>query len=164
MGKGAFEARLTDENNGSLGLFLKELYEPEARSLPALSRSDLELVSELTNDRDSQPALGEGLSADRQLVIDGETLPVIAHLDDETVRMKLVHDLDGTFPAVAIGVPNRVRARLRDRELEIAECFVVEGTQVRDAAESEPDERDVLGLRGDGEAHAAGVAVRTSCR
>jgi hypothetical protein len=160
----SLRVRPTDENNGSLGLFLEELYEPKARSLPALSRSDLELVGELANDRDSQPALGDGLRCDRQLVIDGETLPVIAHLDDETVRMKLVQDLDGTFPAVAIGVPNRVRAGLRDRELEIAECFVVEWTQVRDAAESQPDERDELGLRGDGEAHAAGVAVRTSCR
>jgi hypothetical protein len=101
----SLRVRPTAENNGSLGLFLKELYEPEARSLPALSRR-----------------------GNRQLVIDGETLPVIAHLDDETVRMKLVHDLDGTFPAVAIGVPNRVRAGLGDRELEIAECFVVEGT------------------------------------
>jgi hypothetical protein len=105
----SLRVRPTAENNGSLGLFLKELYEPEARSLPALSRSDLELVGELTDDRDSQPALGEGRRGNRQLAIDGETLPVIAHLDDETVRMKLVHDLDGTFPAVAIGVPNRVR-------------------------------------------------------
>jgi hypothetical protein len=56
---------------------------------------------------------------------------------------QLVGDLD--LPAVVgIGMADRVRAGLRDRELQVGERLLGERAQARQAGEGEPAQRDVL--------------------
>ena len=74
-------------------------------------------------------------------------------LDDEPVGVQLVHDLDEPG-AVAVGMPDGVRARLGQRELQVAEHLRRErlGAQPRDPGQGEPPEGDVLGLGRDRQA------------
>ena len=67
-------------------------------------------------------------------------------------------------PPVLVGVADRVRAGLRQRELQVGDDLRLESPGARDAREREPAERDVLGARRDGEgddavAVLAGVAI-----
>src|SRR6478735_762452 len=97
------------------------LDEAEARAaLGALA--DLELVGERLDDRDPEAALGELVVIERAARVDRriESLALVDDLDDEPVLVELVDDLDGAF-AVSVGMPDGVRARLRQRELQVAE-------------------------------------------
>jgi hypothetical protein len=81
-------------------------------------------------------------------MLEVETRAVVENFDDQPVGAELVGDLHRPFP-VGVAVPHRVRARLRHRELEIAERLLVERAQSREATQCEADERDVFRLRGD---------------
>jgi len=76
--------------------------------------------------------------------------------------MELVDDVDRPQATVSIGVPNGVRAGLRDGQLEIAERLLVERLKAREAAEREANERDVLGLRGNRQLDGARTAVEAA--
>src|SRR5712692_3208698 len=90
------------------------LHEPEPRS-SAFTRPNLELVCDGADDGDAQSTLAElcGRALGR---IGLEALALVADLDLERAGGQLVRDLDVPV-LVRIGVADRVRARLGDREL-----------------------------------------------
>src|SRR4029453_2641660 len=143
---------------------LDELYEPEARTLPVHSGAGLELVRSPADARDAEAALVEHLFRHRRRFGERETLAVVGHLDDEPVGMKLVDDLDRSFAAAAVCVPDGCRACLGHRELEIAERLVREAPEVRKPAEREADQHDVFGLGRNRQPDDSFAAVDSRCR
>ena len=87
-------------------------------------------------------------------------LPSGIDLDDETVGMELIDDVDRAFASVSIRMANGVRACLGHGQLQIAENLLGERTEVRKAAQGEADQRDVLGLRRNRQLDGADTAVR----
>src|ERR671910_903085 len=140
-------------------LCLDELYEPEPRSLPALSRSELELVRELANDRDPETTFVEPILTDKCRFGDREPRAVVAHLDDEPVGMELVDDLDRALAPVTVGVPDRVGARLGNGEFETAQCLVRNPPRLGEPAQREPYQGDVFRLGGDRQADGGSATV-----
>ena len=104
-----------------------------------------------------EPALAQpvGLGS---LVAD-EAFPLVDDLDGDVLVAELVHDLNAALAPGLVRMPDRVRACLRERELEVVERLVRDVAQVRDSGQGEPAERDVLRLRGDGQSHGAGSVV-----
>ena len=64
------------------------------------------------------------------------------------VGLEPVDDLDRPV-AVAVRVPDRVRARLGDGELEVGQRLLRERPHAREPGEREPGQRDELRLRRD---------------
>src|SRR5207244_7846407 len=119
--------------NGIGGL-RQELDEPEAGPL-AVALAKLELVRERLDDRDSEAALDEVvLPGLRRPML--EAVAVVRDLDREPVGLQLVEDLD-VSPVLGIGVTDGVRARLRERELQVGKGFVGELANVREAGQRE---------------------------
>ena len=75
-----------------------------------------------------------------------EALAVVVHLDHEPVAVQLVGDLDRAL-ALAVRVPDGVRRRLGERELEVGHELLGDRPQAREPRQREPAERDVLGAR-----------------
>src|SRR5437764_3702612 len=113
------------ENNELVGEELRET-QPGAPAVGTFA--DLELVGERPDDRDPEPTFGQLLRS-----LDGLSLPeagaAVGDLDDEPVRPELVDDLDEACSAVAVGVADRVRARLGQSQLEVAERLVGDWAQ-----------------------------------
>ena len=87
---------------------------------------------------------------------------VVGDLDDQPVVAELEADLDVPV-AVAVGVADRVRARLGERELQVGERLVRERPDAREPGEGEPRERDVLRLRRDRQPDGPAVVGRCAC-
>ena len=75
-----------------------------------------------------------------------EARAVVGDLDDQPVVPELEADRDVAL-VIAVGVPDRVRARLRQRQLQVGERLVRERADAGEAGESEPGQRDVFRLR-----------------
>jgi hypothetical protein len=60
-----------------------------------------------------------------------------------------VADLDDALAVLVVGMANGVRARLRERQLEIGDDVVGEAPCAREARQRKPAEGDVLGASGD---------------
>src|SRR5919204_2773641 len=137
--------------------FGQELHEPQTRAVAAVSRPRLELVRDRLDDGDAEPALDEIVAFGRRTRL-AEALPVVRDLDRDAVVVQLVEDLDRSLD-VAVGVPHGVRARLRQRELEVGQRLLAEGTKPRQARQGKPAERDVLGLGRDGQSNCARLGL-----
>ena len=89
-----------------------------------------------------------------------EALALVDDHDDEPVGVELVGDLDRAL-AARVGVPDRVRAGLGQRELQVAEHLLAErlGAQACDPGQGEAAERDVLGLRRNREPDRLGLSA-----
>src|SRR5919201_868516 len=129
--------------------FGQQLHEAQPRAVAAVARPRLELVCDRLDDGDPEPALDEIVARSTRRARVAEALALVRDLDRDPVLVQLVDDLDRTL-ARAVGVPNRVRARLRQRELEVGERLLAERTKPGQAGEGEPTQRDVLGFRRDG--------------
>src|SRR5438067_3396197 len=92
----------------------QELHEPQTRAVTAVARPRLELVRDRLDDGDPEPALDE-IVARSCRARTAEALALVRDLDCDPVLVQLVDDLDRTL-ALAVGVPNRVRAGLRQSE------------------------------------------------
>src|SRR5207247_6069839 len=68
-------------------------------------------------------------------------------------------DLDVALEAVLVGMAHRVRAGLGQRELQVVERLVRDRAHAGDGRQSEPPERDVLGLRRNRQPHRAAYLV-----
>src|SRR5437588_622428 len=104
--------------------------EPQPRSSSTGLRSDLDLVGDRADDRDSEPSLREpgGVGARVGRV---EALAVVGHLDHETIGEQLEDDLDHAGVLFTVGVPDRIGRRLGERKLEIGDELVRKGAQPR---------------------------------
>src|SRR5262249_51881613 len=139
------------------------LDEPQPRAA-AVGPADLELVGERLDDRDPEAALLEVvrlLAGTHAVVL--EPLAGVRHFDDESIVVQLVENLDHTLAAV-VGVTDRVRARLRKRELEIGEHVLGESAQPREPRQCEAAQRDVLRLCRYAQPHSNCVALATCHR
>src|SRR5215210_7206227 len=116
------------ENSPEIGLLGEELDEAKPRAA-ALALSDLDLVGERADDRDAEPALGQLLAVAGRLA-KLEAAAGVADLDREPVALQLVDDVDAA-ETFAVGVLDRVRAGLGQRELEVVERLVGERTHAR---------------------------------
>ena len=118
-------------------------------------RDPLPLVRDGPDDRDSQTSLDERV----RVAGDGGIEPAarVGDLDHEAVGIQLEEDLDGTV-GVRVGVPDGVRARLGERELEVGERLVLERTKPCQPGQRQPPERDVFRLGRDGESNGPRLA------
>src|SRR5919201_971480 len=121
--------------------FGQQLHEAQARAVTAVARPRLELVCDRLDDGDPEPALDEIVARSRCARV-AEAFALVRDLDRDPVLVQLVDDLDRTL-ARAVGMPNRVRARLRQRELEVGDRLLAQWTQPRQARQGEPPQRDV---------------------
>src|SRR4051812_638235 len=131
------------------GLARELLDEAEAGPASVLPRPDLELVRDRADDRDPEAALAQTVLAPLAPTRI-ETAALVRDDDRESVLGKRVRDLDVPL-RVRVRVPDRVRARLRERKLEVGERLVAERPQTRQTGQGKPTEGDVLRLRGDGQ-------------
>ena len=76
--------------------------------------------------------------------------------------MELVQGLDDALAAL-VRVADRVRARLGERELQVAEHVLRERTHAREAGEGEPAQRDVFRLRRNRQPDRMAPAVAVPC-
>ena len=88
-----------------------------------------------------------------------EATSLVGHLDHQPVRQELVRDLDDAGPIFAVGMADRVRRRLGQRELEVGEQLVGQGADTRDSRQGEPAQSDVFRPGRDREAYRGTVAV-----
>src|SRR4029077_14804221 len=76
-----------------------------------------ELVGDGADDRDAEASLGERLEIARVRLLRGiEPSALVVHLDRQPIAVELVRDLDRAA-ASGVRVADRVRCRLREREL-----------------------------------------------
>ena len=124
--------------------------------------ADLELVGERLDDRDTEPAFREIVVGARVLARSRrlEALAVITDFDDEPICVELVEDLDRAV-TVAVGVADGVRARLGQRQLQVAEHLLGKRhvAQARDARQGKPPEGDVFRLGRNGQRDRVYVTV-----
>src|SRR5437868_12776281 len=139
-------------------LVRQELDEPEPGTA-LLAGADLDLVGEGADDLDSETALLELALVAVLLVEQLEAGTLVAYLDHEPVGLQLIDDLDVALAAVLVGVAHRVRAGLGQRELQVVERLVRDRAHTGDGRQGQPPERDVLGLRRDGQPHRAACLV-----
>ena len=72
-------------------------HEAKPRAAAVTSLAGLELVGDRLDDRDPEPALGEVLL--RRAVTGGvESRPIVGNLDNESIGLELVQDLDRPSP------------------------------------------------------------------
>ncbi len=88
---------------------------PSPGSISSSSASD-------ADDRDAQPALAHpvGLGS----LVQHEALTLVDDLDGDVLLAELVHDLNASLAPGLVRMANRVRACLRERELEVVERLV----------------------------------------
>src|SRR4029450_6259574 len=97
----------------------QDLDEAQPRAVTPRAAGQDELVGDRADDRDAETSLGEVFEvAELAVVRRVEALPLVVHLDDESVSVELVRDLDGA-PTAGVRMPDRVRRGLRERELEV---------------------------------------------
>src|SRR5919197_5475567 len=122
--------------------FGQELHDPQRGAVAAVSGPRLELVRDRLDDGDAEPALDEIDACCRRTRL-AEALPVVCDLDRDAVVVQLVDDLYRAL-CVAVRVPHGVRARLRQRELEVGQGLFAERPKPREPRQGKPAERDVL--------------------
>ena len=81
----------------------------------------------------------------------------VADLDREPVGQQLVDDVDAAGTVLAVRVLDRVRTGLGQRELQIVQGLVRDRPHSGDRGQGQTTERDVLGLRRDGQANGASL-------
>src|SRR3954454_23188667 len=107
----------------------------EAGARAAGRGPDLGLICDRADDRDPEAALLELLVLGPGAWLEARSL--VADLDGEPVGLQLVEDLDLALAPVDVRMPDRVRARLGQRKLEVVEGFVGDGTNPGDRRQGE---------------------------
>jgi hypothetical protein len=144
--------RISAASADQLRYFVKRSLDPP----PFGFGPDVELVGDGPDDGDPEPALVELLLRALEHV---GSKPAPSSVTSTSIRSSA----SGTRPrrsrpALLVGVPDRVRAGLRERELEIGDDLLLQRPGAREPVEREPAERDVLRARRDREGDDA-VAV-----
>jgi len=118
-----------------------------ASRTPLATASDAVVISEGAGNISGDPRFVDAAHGDYHLLAGSPAIDAGIAADQG-----LPTDLDGS-PRLAVGMPDGVGRRLRERELQIGDELVRERTQARQTGQRKPAQRDVLGARRDCEAN-----------